>query len=133
MKLEVLAIGVAAKQLGGRLGHPGSHRHQVEGNDVGLAVSLVAILALEEVRQTEPTIATLSWKHEPRPLAAWLLTLSARFMMKHHKVVSFAVAREVAVHDCSLEKSVGLDPVQPHAQPRPALGLDQLVIRGTVL
>src|SRR5665647_3220765 len=133
MQLEVLAIGVAAKQLGGRLGYPGSHRHEVEGNDVGLAVSLVAILALEEVRQTQPTIPTLAWEHEPRPLAAGLLTLRAPLMVKHHKVVSFAVAREVAIHDCRLEKSVGLDPVKPHAQPRPALGLDQLVIRDAVL
>src|SRR5665647_2028476 len=133
MKLEVFAIGVAAKQLGGRLGHPRSHRHQVEGNDIGLAVSLVAILALEEVRQTQSTIPTLAWECEPRPLAAGLLTLGALLMMKHHEVVSFAVTREVAVHDCRLKKSVGLDPVQPHAQPRPALGLDQLVIGRSVL
>src|SRR5680860_1270756 len=115
MQLEVLAIGVAAKQLSGRLGHPGSHRHQVESNDIGLAVSLVAILALEKVRQAQPTIATLSWEREPCPLAAGLLTLGTLLVMKHHKVVSFAVTREVAVHDCRLEKSVGLDPVQPHA------------------
>src|SRR5450759_2823060 len=133
MKLEVVAIGVATKQLCSRFGHPGSHRHQVEGNDIGLAVNLVAILGLEEVRQTQTTIPTLAWEREPRPLTPGLLTLGALLMMKHHEVGSVAVTREVAVHDCRLKKSVGLDPIQPHAQPRPALGLDQLVIGRSVL
>ena len=44
------------------------------------------------------------------------------------QVVALADAREVAVDDGGLEQALGLHPVQPHPQPRPALGLDELLV-----
>src|SRR5664280_1230679 len=133
MQLEVLAIGVATKQFCGGLGYPGPHRHQVEGNDVRLAIGLIAFLRLEEVRKAQPAVTALAREGESHPLAAHRLRVRARLMVKDHEVVSFAVAREVAVHDRSLQQTLGLDPLEPHAQPRPPFGLDQLLVRRTVL
>ena len=45
------------------------------------------------------------------------------------QVVALAHGREVAVDDGRLEDALGLEPVQPVAQPRPALGLHQLLVR----
>src|SRR5664280_1162601 len=98
MQLEVLAIGVATKQLCGGLGYPGPHRHQVEGNDVRLAIGLIAFLRLEEVRKAQPAVTALAREGESHPLAAHRLRVRARLMVKDHEVVSFAVARAVAVH-----------------------------------
>src|SRR5450631_2703113 len=107
MQLEVLAIGVATKQLCGGLGHPGPHRHQVEGNDVRLAIGLIAFSRLEEIRQAQPAVTTLAREGESHPLAAHPLLARTRLMVKYHEVVSFAVAREVAVYDRGLQETLG--------------------------
>ncbi len=52
--------------------------------------------------------------------------------MEHDKVVALAVAGPVPVDHGELRDPVCLDPVQPGAQPGPAFGFDQLLIRDAV-
>ena len=53
--------------------------------------------------------------------------------MQHDEVVALADDREVAVRDGGVQHPLGEDAVQPVAQPRATLGLDELLVRQPVL
>ena len=72
-------------------------------------------------RRCTAAARALAREGEPGPLGG-------RVLVQHDERVALGVAREVAVHDGRLEHLVGDEPVEPVAHPRPALGLDQLLI-----
>src|SRR5437899_485479 len=66
----------------------------------------------------------LAREAEPGPLVARVV--------EDDQVVALGDAGEVAVHDGRFEQVLGLQLIQPAAQARPPLGLDQLLVRGPV-
>jgi hypothetical protein len=118
--LQVVPVGVGREQLGGELADAPAHGGHLEGDHVGLA----GVLPTEEVGQAQPPVPALPREGEPDPLGA--------VVVQHDQVVALADGREVAVDDGRLEDALGLEPVQPGAQPRPPLGLHQLLVRGSL-
>ena len=123
MQLEVVAVGVGGEQVGGDLGDPRAHGHQLQPQHV----DLTGLPRPEEVGQAEVPPVSLSREREPVALGR----VDGRFS-EQDEVVALAHHREVSVDDRSLEQVLGLHPLQPHPQPRAALGLDQLLVRRTV-
>ena len=52
----------------------------------------------------------------------------ATFVVQHDEVVALTDGREVPVDDGSLEQGLGVHPIEPVAQPRPSLDLDEFFI-----
>ena len=73
-------------------------------------------------------VATLPRERETRPLLARIGSV----MPFDDEVVALGVAREVAVDDRRLDEALGVDAVEPHAQARTALLLDELLIGGSI-
>ena len=65
-------------------------------------------------------VVALAREREPLPLPS--------IFIANNEVVARAVSRKVAVGHGRLDQALGLDPIQPGAQPRASLGLDQFLV-----
>src|SRR3954452_23068079 len=120
VQVQVVTVGVASEQLCSDLAHLGADSHQLERDDVYLA----GLFGPEEVGQAQETVASLPREGEADPLRP--------VVVQHDQVVALGHAREVAVDDTRIKHVLGLHPLEPHPQPGPPLGLDQLVVGRTV-
>ncbi len=127
MQLEVLAVRVLGEQLGRRAGHRGTHRDELELDHVG-PVPLGLGAVAEEVGDAEAPVAALARVHD----ASDLVVQRLRDRVEDDHGVAVRVARPVAVHDRELRDLPGTDPLEPHPEPWPAFGLDQLLVRGVL-
>ncbi len=117
VQLQVVAVRVLGEQLPGRLADRRPDRHQLERDHVGLAEDRGRKKSARHSRRSR------RWRGKVNR------SRSSAVLVQHDQVVALADAREVPVHDGGLQQSLGLRPLQPHPQPRPALGLDQFLVR----
>ena len=130
VQLDVLPVGVGLEELGGGRGDLRAHRHDVEGHDIGAALGQHGLARSEEVRQAQVPVAVLAREGQPVQLD-WLPAVLQRALprlrqpgrVEDHQLVALGPARVVPVDDRGPEQALGVDPVQPHPQPRPTLNL----------
>ena len=114
------------------------HRQHVDcarlarAHEVGEAQVAVAALAREvERRRSVPSSPPEPPSGARRPAVRGARRVVA--VVQHDDVVALRHHREVAVRDRRVEHALAEDAVEPVAQPRPALGVDELLVRGAVL
>ena len=126
VELQVVAVRVRLEQLLRLSRDLRAHRDQLHGQHVGAQLGRLLLVA-EEVGEAQVPASALAREREPGDLAGRVLG------RPDDERLSVRVHREVAVDDAEVREAAGLDPVEPHPQPRQRLGLDELLEARAVL
>src|SRR5690348_7382200 len=117
MGFQIVAICVGLEQLVGEFADLVADRNHGESDDIQFA----GILGAEEISEAQPALTSLTGKGEAGALR------STR--VEDDQVVALANTLEIAVDDSCFQDPFGLEPVEPVAQARTSLRLDQLLVR----